>query len=222
MLLSADIIANAASCGLLLLIISKFCGFLIKNRFIRLILLVVLVRVFYVVPVYHTFTLVEITRGIVGDLSISGLFMMMALGITYFAGQKNKVQVFPKSVCIFLIIAGIALYVSTLGFIKFDLYSFGFYPRPAILIGMFIIELLMWYFSRVFALIWLFALLAFYLKLQLSSNLWDYLLDPVLWLLSIDHLLLGSGSSAQSDSDDAIRRDHQEEMVVHNSIQTAN
>ena len=38
-------------------------------------------------------------------------------------------------------------------------------------------------FNRILGYVWLFALIGFYFKLQSSNNLWDYLYDPLLWLV---------------------------------------
>ena len=38
-------------------------------------------------------------------------------------------------------------------------------------------------FNRILGYVWLLALIGFYFKLQSSNNLWDYLYDPLLWLV---------------------------------------
>lgn len=183
----ANIIANANSCALLLFITLGLSGFITKNKIIRFLGLIILPFIFYILPVYHGFSLVKITRGIVGDLSITGLLTMLSITVSYFMTNKQDKSkpILSISICMFLVITGVFLYLSTFGYIGLDIYALGYHPTVKLLLIILVVESCMWFLSRRFALIWLLSLLAFYFELQYSSNLWDYLFDPVLWILAI-------------------------------------
>jgi hypothetical protein len=149
------------------------------------------------IPLYHGSTLAEISRGVLGDLSITGLLVQVVLWVNYILpilllDSKNQNLLLQAKLgkhllqsrifCLIIFALGLILYLATFNYISFDLYAMGYYPKY-LLILIFILQLIFWHINKVFALIWLIALTAFYSKLQTSINLWDYMLDPVLWLL---------------------------------------
>ena len=175
-----------------------------QDRYYPVIMLCILLVV-SVIPLYHGSTLAQISRGIIGDLSISGLLVQIVIWINYIirlpvmgsllCGNNQSslkewrrspilylVNILPRRFCLIIFILGLILYLAAFSFIPFDLYALGYYPKY-LLVVVFILQLIFWQIKRVFAVIWLIALVAFYYKLQTSINLWDYLLDPILWLL---------------------------------------
>ena len=184
MLVIADLIAYFTNLSILLLLILKPVLNLSKNKIVRTLTLLTLGLGFILLPCYQGMTLVQILRGTFGDLSLTGLLVLCLLGL---CGVKNinPIIFLPKPLCVFLVTLGAVLYLATFSYIKIDLYALGFAPTTSVLCIFFLIELLTWYISPLFAIIWLIALIAFYFQLQTSINLWDYLLDPLLWLIMI-------------------------------------
>jgi hypothetical protein len=184
---SADFIAITTNIILLIWLGLLIPGFN-KSRGLSRVILSILIAIFVVwVPVYNNFSLVKICRGELGDLSLTSLIVLahFQLQKIYPCGDLKTVSL---SFAWLLGIAGLLLYLSTLGIIPVDLYSWGYFPR--LLLGLFILaELMLWWSSKLNAWFWLIALIAFLLKLQSSSNLWDYLFDPILWLISVGTIL---------------------------------
>lgn len=83
---------------------------------------------------------------------------------------------------------GTILYLSTLGFLDIDLYRYGFHNNYMIA-ALTIFTTIMILKNIAIGYIWSISALAFLYKIIPSNNLWDYLLDPVLWLFSITFLV---------------------------------
>lgn len=89
-----------------------------------------------------------------------------------------------STVFIFALLAGLALYPSAMGWGHFDAYTLGWSFSPlTVAVG----ALTLWLIWRgnQFSLVLIAALLAWQLGLLESRNLWDYLVDPILFLLSV-------------------------------------
>ena len=82
-----------------------------------------------------------------------------------------------------VLVLGLLLYLSTLGFIDTDYYSYGFHSMYMIVIVTAVITILI-INNIILGYLWSLALLAFHYSLLPSNNLWDYLFDPVIWLVS--------------------------------------
>jgi hypothetical protein len=113
---------------------------------------------------------------------------MLALlvdGINRHAGGPDWLPACQRStVFIFALLAGLALYPSALGWGRFDVYTLGWNFSPlTVAVG----ALSIWLIWRGHQFHWVLvaALLAWQLGLLESRNLWDYLVDPILFLLSI-------------------------------------
>ena len=129
------------------------------------------------------FTILEYFRGVFNDLSITTGLVLALLYIRSLVTQ-NDIMIMGRASAIVIIIVCSILYISYFGFIEYDFYTLGFYPH----MWMFAIALLvysMFIFDKFMGIIWLCALFGFYYKIQLSSNLWDYLIDPGLLVLAI-------------------------------------
>lgn len=197
----ADFIAISNNTLLLTALLFLIIRLVNKSQQYGCYIITILILLFIVlVPIYHGFTLAQVARGIVGDLSITGLIMQCAIWVNYIRNSKSNVyykipckvdffnDILSHKFCIIIFILGLVLYLTTFNFIPFDLYAWGFYPTY-LLVLIFILELIFWQINKIFAFIWLVALAAFYYKLQVSINLWDYLLDPILWLICTFKLL---------------------------------
>jgi hypothetical protein len=86
-----------------------------------------------------------------------------------------------------ILVLGILLYLSTLGFIDTDYYSYGFHSIYMVVIVTTVIIMLI-INNIILGYLWSLALFAFHYSLLPSNNLWDYLLDPVIWLVSFCYL----------------------------------
>lgn len=134
------------------------------------------------IPLYHGSSLVELLRGAIGDVSTASGVLMLFIILNQFNFSEVKFTVLNSWEKIGLGLLGTLLYLSTFGFINFDLYHLG-YLSPLMLLFFSAVILFLILFNRILGYVWLFALIGFYFKLQSSNNLWDYLYDPLLWLV---------------------------------------
>lgn len=145
------------------------------------------------IPLYRGSSLVELLRGAIGDVSTTSGALMIFIIINQFNFSESKARVLCPWEKVGLIFLGTLLYLSTFGFINFDVYNLG-YLSPSMLLFFSGLSLVLILFNRSLGYIWLLAMVAFYFKLQYSNNLWDYLYDPLLWLV----LLVNGLSSIMS------------------------
>lgn len=117
------------------------------------------------------------SRGIGSDLSITG----MGLGFCWIARRPIKL---PLWLMAGWVLIGLVLYISTMGLIAPDFYSSGFAPR-ALLLGVVVWIGICGWVSPTLGWILALGLAAFAGKLMVSVNLWDYLIDPVTWLIMV-------------------------------------
>lgn len=134
------------------------------------------------VPVFHGVSFIAFLNGCFADLSIMFIGVLTYILFAELLYNNSCVdKLFFPFVLITISLFGLILYLSATGLIKYDIYALG-YNNSYFLLGFALLAIVSFYFSRLFAIIWLLAGVAFYLKLQTSSNLWDYLFDPFLWL----------------------------------------
>jgi|SRR6185437_3039987 len=182
----ADIIANATNLAFLLLIFILLLNIAIKDKITQLGLVVFFAIFLLFVKCYHGMTIIHLVRGVIGDLSISGLLFLLFWAVIYFT--KLPVDLFNRRFCLAITVIGLVLYLCALDIVPFDIYVFGYLPH-GLLVVIFIFCILFLQVNYLFAIIWLVALVAFLAKLQNSVNLWDYLIDPVLWLICVYNLV---------------------------------
>ena len=141
------------------------------------------------IPLYRTSSLVELLRGATGDVSIASGALMLSIIANQFDFSGSRRAVLSRYERLFLLFIGCILYLSTFSFISFDVYHLGYLSLPMLLLTAAIIFILIIY-NRRMGYVWLLALLGFYFRLQSSNNLWDYLYDPILWLVLIADTIL--------------------------------
>jgi hypothetical protein len=122
------------------------------------------------------------TLGMLSQLSAVFTFLLL-IGLTHF------VHGFPPTampVWLFALVAltGIILYASALGFARVDIYAWGYQARWLALAAA-ILALVLWTTSPIVSFALAFALLAFALGIGASRNLWDYLIDPLMFFSAI-------------------------------------
>jgi hypothetical protein len=132
-------------------------------------------------PIHRGSSLVEILRGGINDLSTtSGLFMICLVARLFKLPHSRKILSWWEKLP--LLIIGLTLYLSTFGFISFDIYHLG-YLSTKMLLFFSSLTLLLILLNRKLGYIWLIAIVAYSFHAQSSNNLWDYLYDPILWLV---------------------------------------
>ena len=159
-----------------------------RSLFFSSILFISLLLGINLISLYHGSSLIEIIRGMVGDVSIaSGIFLLLIIA-NQFNFKDNKKPLLSLSEKITLVVSGLLLYLSTFGFIGFDIYHLGYLSPWTIITASALIFILI-IFNRHLGYIWLLSIAGFYFCLQSSNNLWDYLFDPVLWLILVVNLV---------------------------------
>jgi hypothetical protein len=95
-----------------------------------------------------------------------------------------------RNMNVFWFVTGMFLYPAALGLFARDVYSFGFHNSMSwfVLAGSVVTMLCR---HRILGLCLAFTVLAHQLKLHESSNLWDYVIDPWLWIAATVGLLAG-------------------------------
>lgn len=141
------------------------------------------------IPLLRGSSLVELVRGVVGDVSIASGVLLILIIFNQFDFSDSKASVLSNIEKVAISIIGLLLYLSTFGFFKIDFYSYGYLPWLMLWV-LFILSLGLMLANRRLGLVLVAALFGFYLHLQSSNNLWDYLLDPVLWLVLLVNLLI--------------------------------
>lgn len=150
---------------------------------INILLSILLLLLVNFIPIFHGVCLVAFLNGCFSDLSITFICILVYILSNKLINDSFYVKnVFsPPIIVVAISLLGLILYLSATGLIKYDIYALG-YNNPYFLLGLAFISVVIFYFNRLFALVWLLALIAFYFKVQTSNNLWDYLFDPFLWL----------------------------------------
>ncbi len=166
--------------------------------FLRLSVTIGLLLLANFLTIYHGLTLTQLFRGIVGDLSITTLIILLLLLWANLFNQHKAPEfdsniiehkvVLDRGFALLVVVLGGILYGSYLGVMHFDLYDRGYFPNLIFMLILGVIEVYLCIKARFYALIWLIALLCFYFKFEVSHNIWDYLFDPVLWLICLFRL----------------------------------
>jgi len=135
------------------------------------------------------FSVAGYIRGVVADLSITTTLMLIVACYS-FLFQRAVIHTEERVVAGFLLCGGgILLYPMSLGWGNFDPYYYGYYPT---LLGTLLSALVLITLFKEFYLIMiclLAALLAYSFRILDSSNLWDYLIDPLAMLYGLSILL---------------------------------
>jgi hypothetical protein len=151
---------------------------------IRAITVSILIGIIYYLPIYSQLTLSIILQGIFGHLSVTSIGLICCLIIHFIIRGNLRINI-HHNLQLLIIISGSILYLSTLGFIAIDLYGYGYYPS---IMFMAILSLCVYHLyshTRISAVILLIGIISFYYKLAYSANIWDYLLDPLLYLFCL-------------------------------------
>lgn len=152
------------------------------NRPLRWLSVSCLILLSVTIPVAGSNTWLWI-NGAVGELSIVSLLFLTGFVLRSLVGW-NLIESQTRVYVYFLILlTGSMLYPATLGLSQFDPYSLGYGLDLSLLLLS--LSILYWIFKQYqIAIILLLVVAAGETGLLSSLNTWDYLVDPLLWILS--------------------------------------
>ena len=131
-------------------------------------------------------------RGFVGDLSVTlTLILLFEFPKTDFFGASKDTR-WPRGASI-LLGAGLILYPSSIFVLPWHAYEWGFSGSGyfLLMLVLFLGAGIYWYWRRSpLAVVLLLTLAAYHARLLESDNLWDYLIDPILFLWAAGEILL--------------------------------
>ena len=151
-----------------------------RKRLIMVLLVFVFVRY---IPIFNGMSGAYILRGVLGDLCITTTFLLLTFIYGEITGNNNCYKI-SNTIYLVVSIIDLVLCLSVFGCIPIDIYSFGYFPE-GLLVFYLIIQIFFWQLNKKFAFFWLLALIGYMLKVLPSPNLWDYLIDPALLLISL-------------------------------------
>lgn len=146
--------------------------------------LLVMLAVVLLVPI-HGLTLGAWLRSIIGDLSMTGLILFADIAIKRVFDFQLVSGESRKWLLRGIVPAGLMFYPLALGVTALDPYQWGYAPLLPVIV---IAGIALWAWlkgMRNLAVILLLPVLAFHLHLLESPNLWDYLLDPVVFVYAL-------------------------------------
>jgi len=136
-------------------------------------------------PLGNGLSLAGYIRGITGDLSVTTIAVV--LSSFFFPSAANAES--RKNLLIIVLVGGLVLYPLYLGPFRIEPYGWGYHPRMmllAVAVAGFLLAR-----RNAAVLLYLTApILAYALHVSASTNLWDYLLDPLVFAYAIFSLLI--------------------------------
>ncbi len=126
-------------------------------------------------------------RALFGNLSLlSTCFFMYQ--VWHFISPNTRINI-SLSHYGFIAITGLALYITALGLGPFDLYALGYGMSTMwLLLGLLLIVSI-YIQAKMITLIWILSVIIFFADIFESDNLWDYLIDPVIWFVAVCKLI---------------------------------
>lgn len=151
-----------------------------RSRLQSMLLCLLIPAILGVLPLGQT----DVSGFALGHMGTFSASMLVLLAFQLFA-NVGFVETFNASVLrymnIFWFATGMILYPAALGLFNRDVYSFGFHNGMNwCVLAVSVVAMLCRY--RIPGLCLAFAVLAHQLRLHESGNLWDYLIDPWLWI----------------------------------------
>lgn len=173
---------------LLAVLLSMFPGKFVRDANKRRLLVAGLLVLGLFVPIYGL-SVSQWLRSVVGDLSVISWLVFLHILLRRLQGAALLNDAATNYLFSAVIVLGLVLYPSALGVSGFDVYRLGY--SPVWLAGMLsILAIVAWLGSaRALAFVILLPLLAFNVRLFESTNLWDYLLDPVIFVYALVQML---------------------------------
>lgn len=157
----------------------RFVSPLFRWKFVAIILFFCLL-----VPV-NGLALGQWLRSATGDLSLISLVIFSNILAQRLFGHHLLTLQSRKTLLFGIVSVGVLFYPFALGLSTVDPYYFGYAPTGITLI-LVLFSVIAWFQERRdLAVVLLLPILAFNLKMLESTNLWDYLLDPVLFVYAV-------------------------------------
>lgn len=182
--MSLDIFANAGQALLLTVLFTLLVGSFVRDTFRHKLVVVVLLAVCMLVPL-HGLTVAQWLRSVVGDLSIIALVIFTNILIKRLFDIRILSPLSRQYLLRGVALVGVLLYPFALGFGSVDPYHFGYAPSWMSVL-LILASIACWVTGmRDLAVVLLLPLLAFNLQILESVNLWDYVLDPVLFMYAL-------------------------------------
>lgn len=125
---------------------------------------------------------------VAGHISITSMIMLGCSLVRRLTGKDAFVEGERGLLLAAIFIAGLAVYAATFELTQFNIYQFGFGSLTFAVLLMASALVLLYTGRKAFALIIATSVLAYNLHLLPSSNLWDHLLDPLLWFYALGGL----------------------------------
>ena len=133
--------------------------------------------------------LIAYPGGVLGDLSITTQILLASVIVKQvlridILSARDRSSVFLPAAA-----GGVVLYPLSSGLTMLDVYSLGF-ESTALLIGLAVLAVMGWYLRPGAAIVIPVSVIAFNFGWLTSTNVWDYLLDPMLALFAWGWLLI--------------------------------
>lgn len=133
------------------------------------------------------FTVFEIVVGSTGALSVTALCTALTvLGCAFGARAPAKPQI--DGIARAVAVLGAVLYFGAFGFTMFDPYRYGFTPAYLLALSLPALAWSLWKGWIWLPVVLALGLASYRLELMPSSNWWDYLIDPLLWISAVIYL----------------------------------
>jgi hypothetical protein len=121
-------------------------------------------------------------RGFTGDLSVATLVLLSTTSLSWLRDKELFDRRSLGALMLLVLGSGVVLYPTALGLTYWDAYAMGYGSR-AFVAALFLLTMAAWYFDYYLVVLsTTTAALAYSLEVYESSNLWDYLLDPLITL----------------------------------------
>ena len=164
-------------------VISRLFNTFSNNRWFRLILLVVAYAL-SLVPIQGTL-IAEYIQGYFGYLSIPSIVCILLSFLSGVSLQPMLKQREKRVAFLLIVSAGCFLYPFTMGLSLFDPYALGYRPM-GLGIALCATALFAWWLEKYVIMITiLLCITLFMLRVGESWNLWDYLIDPLIFFYAI-------------------------------------
>lgn len=183
-----NVLPFIGSALLVAVLVTVIAGRFVKDARNRLVAVALLLLIGLFLPL-NGLTFAQWLRSVVGDLSVLTLLIFAHILLSRLFSYDFIAPNALHNLLLGIVLVGVVFYPLTLGLSHFDPYQLGYQSLiiPAFLC---ILSLAAWLaVQRVLAVVLLLPLLAFNLQLFESNNLWDYLMDPVLFVYAVVQII---------------------------------
>ncbi len=166
---------------LVAVLLTLLAGRFVQDMHRRKMLVATMLVLCMLVPL-NGLTLAQWLRSVVGDMSVLTLFMLLNILAKRLSLFNIINELSFKTLLFGVLLTGVLFYPLALGLGTFDPYRLGYEPA-GLSVALLLLSVTAWFGRmRDLAVLLPLPLLAFNLHLLESSNLWDYLLDPVIFV----------------------------------------